>query len=497
MKDKLALKVTDFSRIVLYVIATGILIWLNIYSFEMFDALIAAVLVVISVAVGMLLEKLVCVKKYAERIVLGICCTAFGLMCMWWVSAVPYYISGDQAIIWQASALALENDFSMYALGGQMFIYPQQQGLAFLYELLFRITGSDSPRMIGYISAVLAPFTLFFGYQCVKECGGTKAAVRFLPLMMVCMPYIIYSPYVYGDIPSVCYSFILFWAVLKYIKQRKLYYGIIACLVAALALLSRMNMWIFFIGLTIGLLYTAWKKWSWKPVILAVCIMLCASFSMSGVKQFNSMRSGYPVSKGMPSILWMTMGFQYSDWGAGYYNNYSKGVFIETGFDREASIAIAKQEIKDRAQIFMAYPEQIGMFFREKLCSQWHDSLFEATKSTGTLDTTEYMHPLAEWVYQGEGQRIVRQISSRIMSVIYLFSIIGVGFRFFKKKDILQDVPLIVIVGGFLFSIIWEAKSRYMLPYYILLHMYAAYGLTDVSEMLVNRISDLQKGIKK
>ncbi len=469
MKEKLISKWTDFSRIVLYMIAVGLLIWLNIHSFRLFDVVLVVLLVTALTGIGIFLERAVKAKERAEIIVLGAACLVFWGVCIWWVSVSPYEMSGDQAIIWTAAKLATENDFSMYKHGGQMFIYPQQQGLALLYEILFRITGNSDPDLIGYINASLAPFTLFFGYQCVKECSSTKAAMHFLPMMMLCLPYIIYSPYLYGDIPSVCYSFIVLWAVLKFTKTCQYRYAVLACLIAALALTSRMNIWIFFIGVTVGMIYFSAAKWSWKPIALALSMMLCASLTMGAVKEYNSSRSGYPVSKGMPSILWMTMGFQYSEWGAGYYNNYSKEVFESTGFDRDMSVALAKQEIKDRAKMFLQYPEQITMFFGEKLRSQWHDPLFEADKSVGT-----YVD--------------LKEICSAVMFMIYIFSLIGAGFRFFKKKELIYDIPLIVFVGGFLFSIIWEAKSRYMLPYYVFLHMYAAYGLTDVTEWIRGKL---------
>ena len=89
---------------------------------------------------------------------------------------------------------------------------------------------------------------------------------------------------------------------------------------------------------------------------------------------------------------------------------------------------------------------------------------------------------MVESFYQGEGHTIIKRISEYMLCTIYVFALIGVLGRLFSKENIqkgtlLYDIPLIVFVGGFLFSLVWEAKARYMLPYYILLHMYAAYGL--------------------
>ena len=485
-KDRIISSTTNFSRTALYVIALGMLVWLNISSKSLSGCAAVLAVFALSVGLGYALEKFASRKRQLEWIVLGVCCTLFWLICMWWVSVVPYAMEGDQAIVWQAAELATRNDFIMLSHGGQMFIYPQQQGLAFLYEILFRLTGSTSPQMIGYVNACLAPLTLFFGYQCVKETAGTKAAVRFLPMMMLCLPYIIYSPYVYGDIPSTSLSFVLLWAILKFTKTMSLRYGALACVVATLALICRKNIWIVLVGVFIGLAYFAWQKWNWKPLVLAVCVVLCASLGMTGIKQFNSHRSGYPVSEGMPSILWMAMGLQYTQHGAGYYNNYSKGVYYDAGFDGKLAAEIGWLEVKDRIKTFMEYPDQCRMFFTQKMKSQWNDPLFESIKFTGTIDQAkvEKTPSLVMDIYQGDAFHTVYRICSMMMSVVYFFAIIGVAFRYFKKRPIVEDIPLIIFVGGFLFSIIWEAKARYMFPYFILLHLYAAYGLTDVTEVI-------------
>jgi hypothetical protein len=53
---------------------------------------------------------------------------------------------------------------------------------------------------------------------------------------------------------------------------------------------------------------------------------------------------------------------------------------------------------------------------------------------------------------------------------------------FMRKKwvKIENYVLLIGVYGGFLFSLIWEAKTRYILPYFIMMIPYAAIGLTEL-----------------
>jgi hypothetical protein len=49
-------------------------------------------------------------------------------------------------------------------------------------------------------------------------------------------------------------------------------------------------------------------------------------------------------------------------------------------------------------------------------------------------------------------------------------------------------VLLIGVYGGFLFSLIWEAKSRYILPYFIMMIPYAAIGITELTGKISSEI---------
>ena len=45
-------------------------------------------------------------------------------------------------------------------------------------------------------------------------------------------------------------------------------------------------------------------------------------------------------------------------------------------------------------------------------------------------------------------------------------------------------VGIIAVYGGFLFSIIWEAKLRYILPYLVIMIPYSVVGLYNLSQRL-------------
>ena len=58
------------------------------------------------------------------------------------------------------------------------------------------------------------------------------------------------------------------------------------------------------------------------------------------------------------------------------------------------------------------------------------------------------------------------------------------------RKNLSNDILLLVIcfIGGFLFHTIWEAKSRYIIPYIIVLMPITAIALPNYIKIFVEKI---------
>ena len=49
--------------------------------------------------------------------------------------------------------------------------------------------------------------------------------------------------------------------------------------------------------------------------------------------------------------------------------------------------------------------------------------------------------------------------------------------RLWRKKDLLRCLLPLVMLGGLLYHLLFEAKSQYAMPYFVLILPIAAYGL--------------------
>ncbi len=111
-------------------------------------------------------------------------------------------------------------------------------------------------------------------------------------------------------------------------------------------------------------------------------------------------------------------------------------------------------------------------FYKRKICTQWNDPYFN-TEYMISVDADQPPKGLS-WILQENEENILFLLS-------YQQSIIYIGMLAYlitaSKKDELTDMLLhILILGGFAFSILWEANSRYVFSWYLIMLPMAAAG---------------------
>lgn len=443
-------------------------------------------------------------RTVQEKLCLGalmVTCVAAFVMGVLYVRSNPYYPVGDQISATAFAAYCREGNYIMLSPGGYVGMYQQQKGLGILYEILFAIFGDfNYPaakvlHVVWWLSAILA------GYGFLKlNADRPILRIVYCILMLCCTPFLLYLPYIYGDILSISCCLILFWALSAYEHTERKRYLALAAFVAAVALLARKNTWIVLIGVAIYAILLSLKKRKWKFLLTGAVILLTASLTVKAVDVMYEYRSGYPSGIGIPSILWIAMGLQETDGMAGVYNRYQQSVFEENDFQQEPSAQIGKEYIRERLEEFREDPAYTVDFFKRKLEDQWIEPLFSSLKATETFDSDAALPETIADLYYGGLHETVWKIANYYQSVVYLAGLVlviaAIGI-WWKRQDVPAALwlPLIAIVGGFLFSIIWEAQCRYVFPYYMFLILYVPMGLYETGRAIAGS-RNLRRGNK-
>ena len=418
----------------------------------------------------------------------------------------PYYPIGDQVNTFFGGVYAAKEGFeyryAMFAPGGYFGIYPQQKGLAFFYMTMYKVFGDDLLPIMELFHLIYPQIILYAGFGALrKEKVPSFGRVFFCVLMISCIPIYLYIPYMYGDLPSIAFSFCCMYFIAAFLESGRLRHAAGICVFAALAVFVRMQIWIFVIAVLITLLLEAIKRKKLKYAVTAVCVILSCFIATSSVQRYYDSVSGYGHVDGVPSLCWVAMGLQMSGNNPGVYNRYNQGSFESNGFDADKTAQDAKEDIKNSIAEMKASRDYTLSFFALKLRQEWTEPDFNGYFETGVFwnyKSGTFESETPAWLtslYSGELCIKAINFMNYYQSAVYLlclaFALICL-FGKHSKATAVSVMSLIYLIGGFLFFLVWENKSRYILPFFMCLVWCVPVAACEVS----NALSRAKKSFK-
>lgn len=401
----------------------------------------------------------------------------------YWVLAAEHIPDGDPAFIYGGASYFLEGDFKfLNTPGGYFAVYPHQLPLTALTEALFAVIGPYRYRAVQCINVALAAAAVFLGYLIVREfTDSLAAAVMYNVTAACCLPLIFYTGWVYGEMPGLLFALMGAWLLLRYEKSGRTGYLAGVAAAVTLAVTVRKNSLILVIALCLVALVQGIARRDKKLLAAAVCTILLPFVIYRGVYAFYERRSGYEHSKGMPAITWVSMGLNENNGMCGWYDNSGKRMYIDSGYDREKTKAAAAENIRSRLAVFRADKMYAKRFLREKIMSQWNAPLYQSLYFNSKYredmqpEETSLAAKLSAEYFPG-----VLSLANRLQLAVYAGMLCYFLFGVKKGSDIRQHFAGIAVLGGFFFSVLWEAKARYVFPYYVMMFPYASVGIRQV-----------------
>ena len=247
---------------------------------------------------------------------------------------------------------------------------------------------------------------------------------------------------------------------MKYTKTEKIRYIVFTTILTMIAYMMRMNSLIFIIATVIYLILNIFKnikEKSWKKNLLSVAIIIMyvviSIFPSSIVSRYYLDKYNLERNKTYPSIGYVLMAMQEGPRANGWYNESTR----EKAFDRLDNISDEyKHEIKERIEYFLQNPGYTIKFYIDKITSMWAENTYSAIRNSevnGNLDNL--VKPLEFY------QKVLLTLTC-VCSLIVLIQ---------NRKNLSLDLIFLItiFIGGFAFHILWEAKSRYIIPYILVL----------------------------
>ena len=465
----------------------------NEYVYYQRDSLLGNLVFLLAAAAGMSLLARLFDKAFPRlsmnrlalvMSVLSVCIS------LWWVQASATAPQADQQFITEQAALFNAGDFSGLDKGAYVGIYQHQLGIITILRVLDWIAPvfhTESWRIFQLLSALSTGLLVYSGFRLVSRItrGRRQAELLYLLLAFVCAPMYIYTAFVYGEAASTAFVMLAGWMFLEclHTPRPRTMAGLYLAIV--MALLLRTNTVIVMIALAVVAVIKLLQRLDRSHVCTA--LVLAAAMLTPTLLTTALYHDKIPAdSKPLPAMLFVAMGTNDDAINAGWYNGYNTRKYEYYQFDPQAATEVAQKDVAAFLQTCREDPAYAVNFYKRKIFSQWNAPMYQCIVMNNHIEGTQ--SALVQSIYQGTGNRILTGYMNIYQLVVYGGVLVFLAVAL-KKRHPLESYPLLIAVfGGFLFSVLWEAKARYVYPYFLMMIPYAAMGIGTVSDGLWRRL---------
>lgn len=394
----------------------------------------------------------------------------------------------DSDFLSKAAIEFLQGNYQSFEAGGYLHQYPFQLGFTAVMELIYKIFGVENYIVFELLNIVCIVDALWVLGQITLEIYGDEDIYKLeMMLGMGLFPFFLLATFIYGDIPGWCMGINAIYRVIRYLKTEKYRELFIASLWLMGGLIMKTNLSIIIVATVIIVTLHAINKKNIKILLPLIGLLIISQLGNVFVNSLFRMRTGQELPEGIPKIAWVAMGMQESDIGgaaAGWYNGYNTSVYKECGYDRQLTTETCMNDIEHSLKELISHPRHGLPFLYQKFTSQWNDPTFLSMLTNEWYSrNVQPQSDVAIFFLYGKG----RNLLIGLMNIYHFLIFLGVavwGIGFLKKWELETSYLVLNIFGGLMFHMIWEAKSRYVLLYFILLLPLAASGYFKLFHML-------------
>ncbi len=307
---------------------------------------------------------------------------------------------------------------------------------------------------------------------------GERADAAVWAIGATYFPMWIYAVFVYGTMPMLLFGSLAIRGYVLYTRSGKLIDGLTIAIFGAAAYIAKLNAAILLAALVICAVLHGIAKRDWKPLLFVLAAVVIATQAPRFIRWQYAIRGNIRYRDRMGMLPRLTMGMQDGDIAAGWYNAY---VFQFIGTD-ERSLnrdAIALADLKTRLGEFAADPAMMVSFFVEKFLSQWLEGAHGTMVYGETTEQIGVLAGIAPQIFTSTSpiRVTVEVILAGVERVLLLFAAVASAWHVRRERDAGLLVLPVVVIGGILYHMIFEAKSQYTFVYMIYMLPLAAQGL--------------------
>ncbi len=477
---------------------TGISEYLDVRARNFFWAILSvAALAAVIAAVCLWTKKQITYKT--ARWTAALAALGVTAVCFVWMNSFSNAPMADQKTTWEIARQMAGLCSGDEGVHDYLRLYPFQASMAAVMKICISIFGDTyfSWQVLNALSAGACVYIL--SCICARVTGMPCAKCVCALLLLSFFPLAMYSTFIYGTLPGTALALFGLYAVIRECSGKttavRWWLGALAAFTAAIILYTGNKIFLLAAVIVIAVSGLVQKKGGRRVLAAAVLLL---SVLLCGVWQKNAMhRMGMQNETGCPILPRILMGVDaYSDKDMpGFYNDLSVKVYRENNYDAVQTNRACVTHIRNSLAALHRQGRFLA-FFAEKTADQWLDPWFGSMAMSSPAIYTD-----TRWIAQGLIDKTLlmpmQEWLSTLLSFVYIFGAGGAVYIACRnRKSIAMQVLTVCLIGGFLFQLASEAKSRYCLPYYLCCFPLAAAGIAALAEKLGQRAAVRKAGQK-
>ncbi|MBO4383278.1 MAG: hypothetical protein J5847_04205 [Clostridia bacterium] len=410
------------------------------------------------------------------------------LLAILWVYSNQIIPEQDQLFVMQAADRLNVGNYEDFQAGGYLSMYPNQTGLLLLELLLTKLFGGMNYVVFEALNGEAYVGTMLALCGIAGRLGATNTQKLLTMLAaLFCLPLLFYTSFQYGNLIGLALGLSAMYFELCYLEDHRTRDLVLAVLLIVPAAAIKNNYLIFLVAIVLYALAEAIRKKNVRNALLAVLVVAVYALQSWGTTAALEHRTGGDLSNGVSTYAFIAMGLQVNPVKCdGWYNEFNKESYIESGYDAAKQAELAKASISDSAA-YLKSPSNAARFFLRKNASQWADPLFQSLW-TSQVRQTQNERPgwLNRLLSPGGSTRL-----GQFLDVLQFWAYAGaLLYLIFARKDkrFFESLLLqVTVLGGFVFHCFWEAKGQYTISYFVLLLPLAVLGFRAFLDWLAER----------
>ena len=446
------------------------------------NALLLNLVLTLALGVGLWLVS-AALRRFARVRLTGV------LAALWLIGTLAFLLGAqtqqiyDFEYVMEGARLFARGNYKMMSMD-YFNAYGYQLGFCLPMEILLRVMPSLDINLFMQATNVLLSVAAAGVLVALCEVlAGRRTRYAAAALYLTFLPGMLYCSFVYATMPMIFLCACAFLCFALYLQRRRVGLAAVAGVCVAVAVMLKPNAYVPLLSLLICALVDGLTS---RDLKLLACLLLGTALAVllarAAIWQYE-LRSGVRIAPEISAAARLSMGLQRENAQAGWYNRYFERFYpLDVTMEQEHAIAMA--DVSARLAEFRADPAMAAAFVRDKMLSQWLEPTYGTMWYGNLCEQTGPLAGMARLVYaQGSGLRAALE---RYMAVwqqaLYALAAVGTASALCRRGNAAQLMLPVAILGGFLYHMIFEAKSQYIYVYAFYAIPMAAQGLCALED---------------